>query len=140
MKKTLSMIFAALILCSSFIPVPSSQFQVSPTGADLFVQNNTAQNLASANFVSNLDNVTFLNIAPLGGSNAGVLQFDNADPVTITLTFSARLSRNAIARIYNGGSTNQVGTINIAAGFTSGTTLISPPLASDAFWVIVDPN
>src|SRR5690349_799489 len=131
MKKTLSVFFAALILCSSFMLVSSSQSRVSPTAADLWVENNTAQNLASANFKSGLDDVTFFNIAPFGGTNAGVLQFDNADPVTITLTFSARLTRNAIAIICNGGSNNQVSTINIAAGASSGTTSIPPPLASD---------
>lgn len=137
-KKTLSVFFAGLILCSSFIPVSSNQ--VAPGAGDLFVENNTDQNLATANFKSNLDDVTFFNVAPFGGSNAGVLQFDNTDPVTITITFSAPLSRNAIARIYNNGSRNQVGTINIAAGASSGTVRIYPPLAFDAFWVRVYPN
>lgn len=140
MKKTLSVIFAALILCSSFVPVSSSQIQVTPTACDLFVRNNTDQDLASANFVSSLDNVTLSNTAPFGGTNAGVLQFDNADPVTITVTFSAPPSGNTIARIYNNGSGNLVGTININAGAIGGTTRIYPPIASDAFFVIVDPN
>lgn len=137
-KKTLSVFFAGLILCSSFIPVSNNQ--VAPTACDLFVQNNTDQILASANFNSNLDDVTFFNIAPFGGANSGVLQFDNTDPVTITITFSAPLTRNAIARIYNNGSGNQVGTINVAAGASSGTARIYPPLASDAFWVRVYSN
>ena len=140
MKKTFSVIFAALVLCSSFMPVSSSQFQVTLTACDLFVQNNTDQNLASANFVSNLDNVTLFNIAPFGGTNAGILQFDTADPVTITLTLSAPLPGGAIARIYNHGANNQVGTINIAGGASSGSTRLYPPFATDAFWVIVDPN
>ena len=135
-KKTLSVFFAGLILCSSFIPVSSNQ--VTPTACDLWVENNTTQNLASANFNSNLDDVTFFNIAPLGGASAGILHFDNADPVTITITFSAPLTVNAIARIYNNGSTNQVGTINIAAGSTTGKTRIYPPLATDAFWVRIN--
>lgn len=135
-EKTLSVIFIALIFCSSFIPVSS---RVDPTAADLYVENNMDVPLASANFVSMLDKVTLSNIAPFGGSEAGVLQFDNQDAVTITLTFGARLSRNATARIFNGGSNNQVGTITIAAGATSGTTRIYPPLASDAFWVIINP-
>jgi hypothetical protein len=137
-KKTLSVFFAGLILCSSFIPVSSNQ--VVPTACDLYVENNTDQNLASANFNSNLDDVTLFNIAPFGGVSSGILQFDNADPVTITITFSAPLSRNTIARIYNNGSRNQVGTINIATGAIGGTTRIYPPLATDAFWVRVYPN
>ena len=140
MKKTLSVIFAALILCSSFMPVSSSQLQVTPTACDLFVQNNTDQDLTSANFISSIDNVTLSNTAPLGGTNAGRLQFDNAAPVTITLTYSVPPAGNTIARIYNNGSKNLVGTINIAAGATGGATRIYPPIASDAFFVIVDPN
>lgn len=132
------MFFAGLILCSSFIPVPSKQ--VTPTACDLWVENNTNQNLASVNFISNLDNVLLSNIAPFGGTSVGILQFDDADPVTIKVTFSAPLSRNAIARIYNGGSTNQVGTITIAAGASGGVTSILPPLATDAFFVIVNTN
>jgi hypothetical protein len=140
MKKTLSVIFAALILCSSFMSVTSGQFQVTPTACDLWVQNNTDQNLASVNFVSNIDNVTLSNTAPFGGTNAGALQFDNADPVTIRVTFSAPPNGNTIARIYNNGSSNLVGTININAGAIGGATRIYPPIASDAFFVIVDPN
>lgn len=140
MKKTLSVFFAALILCSSFMLVSSSQSRVTPTGCDLWVENHTDQDLATANFVSSLDDVTLFNTAAFGGTNAGMLPFDNADPVTITLTFSAPLLGGGIARIYNNGSLNQVGTININAGAISGTTRINPPIASDAIFVRVYPN
>jgi hypothetical protein len=140
MKRTLSVIVAALILCSSFMLVSSSQSRVSPTAADLWVENNTAQPLASANFKSNIDDVTFFNIAPFGGFSAGVLQFDNVDPVTIFLTFSAPLPGGAVAQIYNNGSHNLVGTININAGAKSGVIRIYPPIGSDAFIVRVYPN
>jgi hypothetical protein len=135
-KKTLSVIFAALILFSSFIPGSSSRVQVvTPTACDLWVENHTDVNLATANFVSSLDDVTFLNIAPFGGTAVGILKFDDAQPVTIRLTFSAPLSGDAVALIYNGGSNNLVGTINIAAGASSGAIRIYPPISSDAFVV-----
>jgi hypothetical protein len=119
------------------MPGTSRHFQVTPTGCDLWVENHADQDIASVNFISNIDNVTLSNITASGGTMAGALQFDNADPVTIRLTFSAPLTNGAIAKIYNGGSNNLVGIINIAAGDTRGTIRIYPPIASDAFFVRV---
>jgi hypothetical protein len=136
-KITLSVIFAALVLFSSFIPGSFSRFQLYPTACDLFVENNTDVNLASADFVSNIDYVTLSNIAPKGGTLAGRLQFDNADPVTILLTFSAPLSGETIALIYNNGTNNLVGKISFTVGATSGAIRIYPPIGSDAFIVRV---
>jgi hypothetical protein len=137
-KITLSVIFAALVLFSSFIPGSFSRFQLYPTACDLYVQNNTNEELASANFISSLDNVTFFNIAPKGGTIGGRLQFENTDVVTITLAFSAPLSGNVIARIYNNGNT-QVGAINIAKGDSGGDTRIYPVVA-DGILVRIYPN
>ena len=135
-KKTLSVIFAALVLFSSFIPVSSSH---SPTGCDLYVQNNTDVVLASTNFVSSLDDVTFFNIAP-HDANSGMLHFDSQDAVTISMTLSSPLPKDAVARIYNGGHNNQVGSIDFPAGVTGGATRIYAPIASDAIWIYVDYN
>jgi hypothetical protein len=138
-KKTLSAIFVALMLCSSIMLVSFNHAQVTPLGCDLYAENNTDVYIASVNFVSSLDNKTLSNIPP-SFADAGMLNFDDQDAITITVTFSQRIPRNAIARIYNMGSTNQVGTINIAAGATGGTTRIYPPIGGDAIYVIVDYN
>ena len=141
-KKTtvLAMMLLMLISLTSFTPGPSGKVNLAPTACDLWVENHTAEDLTTIEFISNLATVTFSNILANGGTNGGmngsVLQFDDQEPVTILITFN-NPPPGAVARFYNWGSNNLVGTLNIVPGINR--MRLYPPLASDVIKVIIDP-
>ena len=102
LTKTLSIFFLSLLFFSSFTTVtpvvPAALPQQFPNRCDVWIGNHLDVGMSEVHFLSPLEDVAFYNIAPDGGGASSV-EYETTDDVTITIDFTARLPKDAVATI-----------------------------------------
>jgi hypothetical protein len=112
--------------------IQSSKKFSCATALDLFTQNNSSSVPIWVTYTSSCDVKPFK--VGANTSKAGILGYDQDIQITIQFPFGANAGR---IRIYNNGSTNQVGCVQVSSSFTTYYFTVTNAV-SDAIWVYYD--